>query len=78
MRGYFSCHGDSCPYLPVVGAPPFPGPGVDDDGGDRFQDGELGAESQGQEHQEEEERPDLGPRQEGHGLGVDDEGQSGP
>ena len=62
----------------MVGASPLPWPGIDDNGGDSFQDGELGAEPQGQEHQEEEQRPDLGPRQEGHGLWVDDEGQSGP
>ena len=59
----------------MVGLPPLLGPGVDHDGDDRLEERELGAQTQGQEHGEEEQGPDLRAGQQRHGLRVDDESQ---
>ncbi len=61
----------------MVGPPPPAGPGVHDDGHDGLHQGELGAQAQGQQHDEEEEGPHLGAGEEGHRLRVHDEGKAG-
>ena len=61
----------------AVDGAPLLGPGVHDDGDDGLHQGELSPKSQGQQHYEEEQCPDLGTGKKGDSLRVDDEGQPG-
>ena len=60
----------------VVCFSPLLGPGVHNDGDHSLQEGELGPESQGKQHREEEESPNLGSREQRHSLRVDHESQT--